>query len=141
MLFHDNWISEVLPDASGRVAADRWTDRSVPGGDHCLDDRYGVGQHCDSVLRNHTWDVLGEGSGRGDQRHPKVSAQGLETTTVAEPDTSSRVQMGGGPMTLTSSLKGAWVLIMAGRAWSVHGRRGIPEGEIKREIDRQAGRR
>lgn len=36
---------------------------------------------------------------------------------------------------------GAWVLIMAGRAWSVHGHRGISEGEIKQEIDRQAGRR
>jgi len=36
---------------------------------------------------------------------------------------------------------GAWVLIMAGRAWAVHGHRGISEGEIKREIDRQAGRR
>jgi len=36
---------------------------------------------------------------------------------------------------------GAWVLIMAGRAWSVRGHRGISEGEIKREIDRQAGRR
>jgi len=36
---------------------------------------------------------------------------------------------------------GAWVLIMTGRAWSVHGHRGISEGEIEREIDRRAGRR
>jgi hypothetical protein len=36
---------------------------------------------------------------------------------------------------------GAWVLIMAGRAWSVYGRHGITEGEIKREMERQAGRR
>jgi len=35
---------------------------------------------------------------------------------------------------------GAWVLIMAGRAWSVHGHRGISESEIKREIDRQASK-
>ncbi len=33
---------------------------------------------------------------------------------------------------------GAWVLIMAGRAWSVYGRRGITESEIKQEIERQA---
>jgi hypothetical protein len=36
---------------------------------------------------------------------------------------------------------GAWVLIMAGRAWSVYGRRGITESEIKQEIERQTGRR
>ena len=36
---------------------------------------------------------------------------------------------------------GAWALIMAGRAWSVHGRRGISESEITREMDRRAGRR
>lgn len=36
---------------------------------------------------------------------------------------------------------GAWVLVMAGRAWSVHGHRGISESEIKREMDRRAGRR
>ena len=36
---------------------------------------------------------------------------------------------------------GAWVLIMAGRAWSVYGRRGITESEIKREIERNAGNR
>ncbi|MGO8863774.1 MAG: 2TM domain-containing protein [Acidimicrobiales bacterium] len=36
---------------------------------------------------------------------------------------------------------GAWILIMAGRAWSVHRPRGISESEIKREIDRQAGQR
>ena len=36
---------------------------------------------------------------------------------------------------------GAWVLIMCGRAWSVYGRRGITESEIKQEIERQTGRR
>ena len=36
---------------------------------------------------------------------------------------------------------GAWVLIMAGRAWSVYGRRGITENEIEQEIERQTGRR
>ncbi len=36
---------------------------------------------------------------------------------------------------------GAWVLIMAGRAWSVYGHRGITENEISKEIERQTGRR
>ena len=36
---------------------------------------------------------------------------------------------------------GAWILIIAGRAWSVYGRRGITESEIKQEIERQTGRR
>jgi hypothetical protein len=36
---------------------------------------------------------------------------------------------------------GAWVLIMCGRAWSVYGRRGITESEIKQEIERRTGRR
>ena len=36
---------------------------------------------------------------------------------------------------------GAWVLIMAGRAWSVYGRREISESEIKQEIERQTGSR
>src|SRR5271166_6416280 len=36
---------------------------------------------------------------------------------------------------------GAWALIMAGRAWSVYGRRGITESEIKEEVERQTGRR
>jgi 2TM domain len=35
---------------------------------------------------------------------------------------------------------GVWVLIMAGRAWSVYVRRGITESEIKQEIERQTGR-
>jgi len=35
---------------------------------------------------------------------------------------------------------GAWILIMAGRAWSVYGHRGISEDEIQREIERQEGR-
>ena len=35
---------------------------------------------------------------------------------------------------------GAWVLIMAGRAWSVYRHRGISESDIKREIDRRARR-
>ena len=35
-----------------------------------------------------------------------------------------------------------WILIMAGRAWSVYGRsEAISESEVEREIDRQAGRR
>ena len=36
---------------------------------------------------------------------------------------------------------GAWILIMAGRAWSVYRHRGISESDITREMDRQAGRR
>jgi hypothetical protein len=36
---------------------------------------------------------------------------------------------------------GAWVLILCGRAWSVYGRRGITESEIKQEIERRTGRR
>ena len=36
---------------------------------------------------------------------------------------------------------GAWVLIMAGRFWSVYGRKPISEAEIKREIERQTGSR
>jgi hypothetical protein len=35
---------------------------------------------------------------------------------------------------------GAWLLIMAGRAFSVYRRREITETEIKQEIDRQTGR-
>jgi len=35
---------------------------------------------------------------------------------------------------------GAWILIMAGRAWSVYRHRGISESDIKREIDRRARR-
>jgi 2TM domain len=35
---------------------------------------------------------------------------------------------------------GAWVLIMAGRVWSVYGRKPISETAIKQEMDRQAGR-
>jgi len=34
----------------------------------------------------------------------------------------------------------AWVLIISGRAWSVHGRRVISDSEIQREIERQRGR-
>ena len=34
----------------------------------------------------------------------------------------------------------AWVLIMAGRAWSVFGRHDITEDEVQREIERQTGR-
>lgn len=36
---------------------------------------------------------------------------------------------------------GAWVLIMAGRAWSVYRHRGITESDIQREIERRAGGR
>jgi 2TM domain len=36
---------------------------------------------------------------------------------------------------------GAWILIMAGRAWSVYRRRVITESEINQEIERQTGRR
>lgn len=35
----------------------------------------------------------------------------------------------------------AWALVMAGRAWSVYGRTEISEGEVDREMERQAGRR
>jgi hypothetical protein len=35
---------------------------------------------------------------------------------------------------------GAWLLIMAGRAFSVYRRREITETEIKQEIDRETGR-
>jgi hypothetical protein len=35
----------------------------------------------------------------------------------------------------------AWVLIIAGRAWSVHRHRGMSDSEINREIERQTGRR
>jgi 2TM domain len=33
---------------------------------------------------------------------------------------------------------GAWLLILAGRAWFVYGNKPVSESEIKREIDRQA---
>lgn len=36
---------------------------------------------------------------------------------------------------------GAWVLIMAGRVWSVYGRKSISETAIKQEMERQAGAR
>jgi len=36
---------------------------------------------------------------------------------------------------------GAWVLLTAVSAWFVYGRKPISEGEIKREIERQAGSR
>jgi hypothetical protein len=36
---------------------------------------------------------------------------------------------------------GGWILIIAGRIWSVYGRRPISERAIKREIERQAGAR
>jgi hypothetical protein len=36
---------------------------------------------------------------------------------------------------------GAWVLIMAARAWTVYGRKNISESEIQREMEHQAGRR
>ena len=36
---------------------------------------------------------------------------------------------------------GAWILIMAGHAWSVYRHREISESDIAREIDRRAGRR
>jgi hypothetical protein len=36
---------------------------------------------------------------------------------------------------------GAWVLLTAASAWSVYGHKPISEGEIKREIERQAGPR
>jgi 2TM domain len=35
---------------------------------------------------------------------------------------------------------GAWVLIMAGRAWSVYAQRGISEGEIQWEMEHQKGK-
>jgi hypothetical protein len=35
----------------------------------------------------------------------------------------------------------AWVLIMIARAWSIRAHRGISESEIKREVERQTGRR
>ena len=35
---------------------------------------------------------------------------------------------------------GAWVLIMAGRIWSVYGRKPISETAIKQEMERQAGK-
>lgn len=35
----------------------------------------------------------------------------------------------------------AWVLIIGGRAWSVHGHREISDSEIERELERQTGRR
>ncbi len=35
---------------------------------------------------------------------------------------------------------GAWILIMAGRAWSVYGDRGISEDEIRREVEHQKGK-
>ena len=35
---------------------------------------------------------------------------------------------------------GAIVLILAGRAWSVHGHKSITERDISREIERQAGK-
>ena len=34
----------------------------------------------------------------------------------------------------------AWVVTVAGYAWHVYGRKPISEAEIKREMDRQAGR-
>ena len=36
---------------------------------------------------------------------------------------------------------GAWVLLTAASAWFVYGRKPISEGQIKREIERQAGSR
>ena len=36
---------------------------------------------------------------------------------------------------------GAWVLIMAGIAWTVYRHRGITESDIQREMDRRAGGR
>lgn len=36
---------------------------------------------------------------------------------------------------------GAWVLIMAGIAWSVYRHRGITESDIQREMDRRTGGR
>jgi hypothetical protein len=33
----------------------------------------------------------------------------------------------------------AWVLLTVADAWWVYGRKPIPENEIRREIDRQAG--
>ena len=36
---------------------------------------------------------------------------------------------------------GAWILIMAGRAWSVYRHRGIAESDIQREIDRRVSGR
>jgi 2TM domain-containing protein len=36
---------------------------------------------------------------------------------------------------------GAWVLLTAASAWFVYGHKPISEGEIKREIERQAGSR
>jgi hypothetical protein len=36
---------------------------------------------------------------------------------------------------------GAWLVILAARAWWVYGKKVISESEIKKEIERQAGRR
>jgi TRAP-type mannitol/chloroaromatic compound transport system permease small subunit len=36
---------------------------------------------------------------------------------------------------------GAWLLILAGRAWSVFGRKPISEAEIREEMNREVGRR
>jgi hypothetical protein len=36
---------------------------------------------------------------------------------------------------------GAWILILAARAWYVYGRKPISETEIEREIERMSGRR
>ena len=36
---------------------------------------------------------------------------------------------------------GAWLLVLAARAWFVYGNKPISESEIKREIERQAGPR
>jgi 2TM domain len=36
---------------------------------------------------------------------------------------------------------GAWILILAARAWHVYGRKPVSESEIQREIDRMSGRR
>jgi hypothetical protein len=35
---------------------------------------------------------------------------------------------------------GAWLVILAARAWRVYGKKAISESEIKKEIERQAGR-
>jgi hypothetical protein len=35
----------------------------------------------------------------------------------------------------------AWLLILGGHGWFVYGRRPISESDIKREIERQSGRR
>jgi 2TM domain len=36
---------------------------------------------------------------------------------------------------------GAWVLLVAGHAWSVYGNKPVSESEVKREMERQAGPR